>query len=913
MSQLIVTSRYLKSGNQKNKTKRRNYTKYIATRETVEIRSQKFVDRNANATKNQKQLINDLINDFPESKRYLEYEDYEREPTIENAGELISTIVERNADVVGNRQNFVGYMAMRPGVQKRGSHGLFNEKDEPIILNQAENEIAEHKGNVWSHVVSLRREDAVRLGFDNSDAWRELVKRHISDIAKAQNIPLCNLKWYAAYHDTTHHPHIHLLVYSTNPKQGFLTTKGIDQIRSAFANDIFHDNLQSIYQEQTISRDELKAVSKTEFESIVRKIHQGGFDNSQLENLILKLNYQLQNVRGKKVYGYLPPDVKKTVNNIFSELAKDENIRQLYEKWCSLERLKYKTYTQKEKEMSALTENKVFQPVRNMIIRTVLNMKPFDANTEIEGSEPNDEYFDNTPQSMSPLFDEAEPLAETETDESAAAIKYYIKWNDQYKKACKLIYGKDAKLNDFKKAEQLLLSESQRGNVLAVYDLGKLYSTDKLGERNEETSIAKYTQALQGFLRIEPNSKKLKPYVQYRIGKMFCYGLGTEQDYQKAFEWFERSAKQKNKFAQFSLANLYYYGSGIEKDLSQAFLWYQRASSQGQPYAAYSIAQMYRYGEYVTKDNDTAQRYYKQALSGFLKIENDDMANDDLFYKLGQMFKLGLGTNSDVTKAIEYFRRSAEMNNKNSLFEYGKALLIGEHIPQNTDSAVKLLEKAVKLKNRNAKRFLALEYISGEHLEQDIEKGIALLTECADSGDVIACYRLGKIYLQGEIMPQNLDKAEKYLLLAEDSEYTQYALAKLYLQEEKYDIQKAVNYFEKSADKNHWASYQLGRIYLFGAKDIERDKEQAIEWFTKSANDGNEYAQAILDEISKFENDLLVNTIFSLFVSLSRCIEDDYEQKYKSVRQTVDSRLRRMISQKKLSLGIKEEQAQNYE
>ena len=907
MSQLIVTSRYLKSGNQKNKTKRRNYTKYIATRETVEIRSQKFVDRNANATKNQEQLINDLINDFPESKRYLEYEDYEREPTIENAGELISTIVERNADVVGNRQNFVGYMAMRPGVEKRGSHGLFNEKNEPIILNQAANEIAEHKGNVWSHVVSLRREDAVRLGFDNSDAWRELVKRHISDIAKAQNIPLCNLKWYAAYHDTTHHPHIHLLVYSTNPKQGFLTKAGIDKVRSVFANDIFHDDLQSIYQEQTVSRDELKAVSKNEFESIVNMIASNDHTDPQLEELIRKLYIQLQNVKGKKVYGYLPMEIKETVNKIFSELAKDENIQQLYEKWCGLERLKYKTYTQKETELPKLADNKVFQPVRNMIIRTVLNMKPFDANTEIEGSEPNDEYFDNTPQNMSPLFDEAEPLAETETDESAAAIKYYIKWNDQYKKACKLIYGKDAKLNDFKKAGQLLLSESQRGNVLADYDLGKLYSTDKLGERNEEMSVAKYTRALQGFLRIEPNSKKLKPYVQYRIGKMFCYGLGTEQDYQKAFEWFERSAKQKNKFAQFSLANLYYYGSGIEKDLSRAFLWYQRSSSQGQPYAAYSIAQMYRYGEYVTKDNDTAQRYYKQALSGFLKIESDDMANDDLFYKLGQMFKLGLGTNSDVTKAIEYFRRSAEMNNKNGLFEYGKALLIGEHIPQNTDSAVKLLEKAVKLKNSNAKRFLALEYISGEHLEQDIEKGIALLTECADSGDVIASYRLGKIYLQGEIMFQNLDKAERYLLLAEDNEYVQYALAKLYLQEEKYEIQKAVNYFGRSADKNHWASYQLGRIYLFGAAELTKDKEQAIEWFTKSANDGNEYAQAMLDNISKFENDLLANTIFSLFVSLSRCIQDSYDNDHKVLQSRVDRKLMRVIRKKKMELGEKEE------
>ena len=151
------------------------------------------------------------------------------------------------------------------------------------------------------------------------------------------------------------------------------------------------------------------------------------------------------------------------------------------------------------------------------------------------------------------------------------------------------------------------------------------------------------------------------------------------------------------------------------------------------------------------------------------------------------------------------------------------------------------------------------------------------------------------------------------MLLAADNEYTQYALAKLYLQEEKYDIQKAVNYFENCADKNHLASYQLGRIYLFGAEGLTKDKEQAIEWFTKSANDGNEYARDMLDDIAKFENDLLVNTILSLFVNLSRCIEDDYAQKYKSFKQTADCRLRRMIRQKKLSLGIKDEQAQNYE
>ena len=913
LSQIIVTSRYLKSGTQKSKNKRRNYTKYIATRETVEVRDQNTIDRNNNATKNQQELLRGLLSDFPEAQRYLEYEDYTANPTVENASELINTIIERNADVIGNRQNFVGYMAMRPGVEKRGSHGLFNEKDEPIILNQAANEIAEHKGNVWSHVVSLRREDAVRLGFDNSDAWRELVKRHISDIAKAQNIPLCNLKWYAAYHDTTHHPHIHLLVYSTNPKQGFLTKAGIDEIRSAFANDIFHDDLQSIYQEQTVSRDELKAVSKNEFESIVNMIASNDRTDPQLEELIRKLYIQLQNVKGKKVYGYLPMEIKETVNKIFSELAKDENIQQLYEKWCGLERLKYKTYTQKETELPKLADNKVFQPVRNMIIRTVLNMKPFDANTEIEGSEPNDEYFDNTPQNMSPLFDEAEPLAEKETDESAAAIKYYIKWNDQYKKACKLIYGKDAKLNDFKKAEQLLLSESQRGNVLAVYDLGKLYSTDKLGERNEEMSIAKYTQALQGFLQIEPNSKKLKPYVQYRIGKMFCYGLGTEQNYQKAFEWFERSAKQKNKFAQFSLANLYYYGNGVEKDLSQAFLWYQKSSAQGQPYASYAVAQMYSKGEYVSQGGETAQRYYKAALSGFLELESMEQADDNLYYKLGFMFKKGLGTDIDMDRAIDYFKRSAEMNNKNGLYEYGKALLLGEHIPQDKEKAVKLLEKAIKLENINAKRFFALELISGEHLDQDIDKGLAMLTECADSRDAYACYKLGKIYFKGDIVLQDLDKSEKYLLSAEDNEFTQYAFGKLYLQKEKYDILKAVDCFEKSADKNMWSSYQLGRLYLFGAEGLEKDKTKAVEWLTKSADNGNEVAQNMLNHLDNLENTMLANTIFGLFANLSRCIEEDYTQKYKAVRRTVDSRLRRMIHRKKQSLGIKDDQSQSYE
>ena len=524
LSQIIVTSRYLKSGTQKSKNKRRNYTKYIATRETVEVRDQNIMDRNDNATKNQEQLLNDLLSDFPEAKKYLEYEDYTVNPTVENASELISTIIERNADVIGNRQNFVGYMAMRPGVQKRGSHGLFNEKDEPIILDRVANEIANHKGNVWSHVISLRREDAIRLGYDNSEAWRQLVMRHISDIAKNQKISLCNLKWYAAFHDTTHHPHIHLLVYSENTKEGFLTNEGINKIRSAFANDIFHDDLQSIYQEQTLSRDELKAVSKTEFESVVRKIQQGDFENPQLENFIRKLYSQLQNVKGKKVYGYLPQEVKETVNSIFSELAKDDNIRQLYEKWCSLECLKYKSYTQKEKELPPLVDNKVFQPVRNMIIRTVLDMNYPVIDVEIEEPEPTEQFanddfyvdillkFDESEQSENDkvTFSNNDDLtaedfiwsgenAVTVDVDDAPKSKYYLKWSSSYKEACKLIYNKRSKLEDFQKAEQLLLNESGAGNVLAIQDLGKLYSTDKLGEKDEKKVFFILRRSISGF------------------------------------------------------------------------------------------------------------------------------------------------------------------------------------------------------------------------------------------------------------------------------------------------------------------------------------------------------------------------------------------------------------------------------
>ena len=947
MPKLIVTSRYLKSGSGKRK-QLYHYVKYIATREgSVPIPN---ANETAPATKSQQELISSLLHDFPDSKELFEYEDYQKNPTIKNGSALISVILDRNMDRLTSRENYVGYLANRPGTVKFGSHGLFSQSDEPINLEKVAKDIANHGGNVWTHVVSLRRDNAQAMGYDNLKAWRELVKRQIPNIAKNQKIDMANLKWYAAFHDKKTNPHVHIIVYSDNEREGFLTNHGIEKIRSGFANDIYADELHHLYAQQTDLRNQMKKESEQLMKQLADNISQNDVDNAELIDLVAKLHEQLNSSKGKKVYGYLKADVKKTVDEIFIRLAENESIQKMYSLWCEMEQQKHDVYSSAKLQFPKLADNKEFKSVKNMIIRTVLDMNYPVIDVEIEEPDPTEQFAnDDFYVDILPKFDESEQsendnvifsdnddlTAEdfTWNDNNSVTVnvddlpksKYYLKWSSSYQEACKLIYNKESKLEDFQKAEQFLLNESRSGNVLAIQDLGKLYSTDKLGEKDEKKSFSFNEEAFQGFMEIEPDSDFMFPYepkfdgqimkpvnmrsyVWYRTGKMQCYGLGTEQNYEKAFQWFLKSAQEDNKFAQYSLANLCYYGTGVEKDLPQAFLWYQKSSSQGQPYAFYAVAQLYDKGEYVSKNAETAQGYYKVALLGFLKLENKDQADDNLYYKLGSMFKNGLGTEADISKAIDYFKRSAEMNNKNGLYEYGKALIQGKHIEADLNKGLECIEKAIKLGNTNAKRFLALEFISGGYFPQDIEKGIAMLTECADEGDSFACFKLGQIYLKGEIVPQDLERAEKYLLLAEDNEFTQYAFGKLYLQEEKYDIQKAVDYFEKSADKNMWSSYQLGRLYLFGADELEKDKEKAVEWLTKSANDGNEYVQNMLNNIDDFENMLLRNTVMGLFVNLSRCIEDNYSQKQCSLKIQTDRKLRKMIQKRKSGIGIREEQ-----
>ncbi len=509
MAQIIVSSRYLKSG-KREKTKRRNYTKYIATRESVEKRSQ----NTGKTTDNQKLLISELIKEFPIVKRYLECEDYTKSPTAENASELISTIIERHADVIGNRRNFVGYMAMRPGAEKRGEHGLFNDSDEPINLNAVANEVAEHPGYVWTHVVSLRREDAVRLGYTNSDMWRDLVMRHISDISKAQKITLAEMKWYAAFHDTTHHPHIHLIVYSKDPRQGYLTKDGIEQIRSAFANDIFHDELQSIYQEQTLTRDELKALSENQMSDIVSRLGSSQVD----ERLVVKVHElydKLQSTKGKKVYGYLPKGVKQIVDDIFLLLSQNENIQKLYDKWCEFEKAKYRMYTQKDKDFPDLVENKEFRSVKNMIIREVLKADILPKENEIP-----DEI---------PVEEESIPFDINEG--TATAVKK--------RKQAQELTNKTNAVTDMKKGIEILDRLAKDGDELSMYKLAKLLLDD-----NEYHDTAKAVELLEAVA-----DKNM--WASYRLGRIYLFGSeNVESDKTKAVLWLTKSAEAGNEYAE---------------------------------------------------------------------------------------------------------------------------------------------------------------------------------------------------------------------------------------------------------------------------------------------------------------------------------------------------------------------------
>lgn len=366
MAKIIAKFGYLKGGS------RGGYTKYIATREGVEKLNESL--RDLPVTQNQQEFIQKLLMDFPDSKDLLEYEDYQKSPTLGSASEFISQAIELHMGELSGRSGYLKYMGTRPRVEKQGSHGLFSYAGEPISLSEVAQEVDTHRGNIWTAIYSLRREDAQRLGYDTAARWRDLLRSQAITLAEGLKISPTHLKWYAAFHNEGHHPHVHLISYSTKPGEGFLTKQGMDIIRSALAQEIFRQDLISVYERQTTHRDELRRASREKVAGLVEQINRGGCENPQVEQLLRELARRLSQVKGKKVYGYLRPDLKKLVNQIVEELVKDERIAQLYDLWYQDKQAARNVYDERPIERIPLCQNPDFKPIRNAVVQAAVEL-----------------------------------------------------------------------------------------------------------------------------------------------------------------------------------------------------------------------------------------------------------------------------------------------------------------------------------------------------------------------------------------------------------------------------------------------------------------------------------------------------------------------------------------------------------
>ena len=355
-----------------SKTHIGNYISYIATRDGVEMAdsTQKFME----ATSVQKKIINKLLIDYPDSKDLYEYQDYLDKPNRGNADELILRIAEAHAELFGDREKYISYIAQRPRVEKISSHGLFTDGGVPIVLSDVQKEVAESKSNVWTHIISLKREDAERLGYNNAKAWMNLIRSQRNMIAENMKIAPENFRWYAAFHNEGHHPHIHMIAYSTKPNEAYLTEKGIENIKSNLAKVIFRQDLISIYQKQTEHRDRLRAEARDIVEDLVSKINSEIYISASIQHKLLELADRLSKTKGKKVYGYLKPDVKAIVDSIVDELANDNRIKKLYDLWYEQKENTIRTYTDEMPDMIPLAQNKEFKSIKNAVIKEALKL-----------------------------------------------------------------------------------------------------------------------------------------------------------------------------------------------------------------------------------------------------------------------------------------------------------------------------------------------------------------------------------------------------------------------------------------------------------------------------------------------------------------------------------------------------------
>lgn len=951
-----------KCGYIKNKPEHaKNLLIYMGTREGVE--KLPLNRKNQSATQKQIERIEDILSRFPDSVRLFEYEDYQNKPTLENASEFITAAIDHNLDQISHQEVYVNYIATRPRAEKLGTHGLFSDEDKPLILSQTAEEVAQHTGNIWTPIISLRREDATRLGYDNAAAWMAFLRKQRNIFAEQMKMAPENLRWYAAFHNESHHPHCHMIVYSVNPREGYLTKPAIEKMRSSLAREIFQQDLIQIYSEQTERRNTLSQQSRDALQDILAQIQSGACENTVIEDLLSKLAERLKHTSGKKQYGYLKAPLKKLVNQTVDELARDVRVAEAYAKWQELRNEVLHTYKDVLPDPFPLSQQKEFKSIKNMVIAEALNIGGHHFTFEGEENADifNEETVSETEESDFQLTEEEHPLVLNERMEDSEDIsssipensshsdsdeddsgepRPHIAWSGRYKEARAFLYGSDDIEPDFEQALQLFLEEAETGNALAMHDIGRIYE-DGLGvEIDKAPSFSWYSKALAAFLEIE--GEKENRYVEYRIGKMYAAGLGTEQDYVEAAGWFDIAVSQNHKYAQYSLAGLFYRGQGVAQDFEMAFDLYRKSSRQHVPYASYELAKMYRDGIGTIKNLEKAELHFKEAFLGFQKLE-EQSHDDKLQYRLGQMLYTGIGTEKDVSAAIIYFEKAARLGNVHAQYMLGRIYLDTDSGHENVDKAFLWLIKAADNGSGFAQYAMGKLYRDGNHIEKDLKKAAELFTLSAEQDNQYAAYALARLYLAGEGIPRDVEAAVKWLTVSADLEnqFAQYSLAKLYITGEDIskNIPKAVELYTKSAERNNsFAQYQLSKLYLLGEdvpKDIDtaikwltlsaeqenqyaqyvlgklylmghevpRDRETAVRWLTLSAEQGNIYAKFLLDHLDSFRDPSPFLAATRLLHHLSRTFKEEQSKLLGTPGMQVDSKLRRKLRQKKMAQG----------
>lgn len=970
MAKLIFTSRYIRDAPPEHL---QNYVRYISTREGVEKADES--KKNLPATSAQKDLIRQLLKDMPESKDMLEYEDYCRCSTIGNASEFITQAMERNLDMAAMKENYVDYLANRPRVERIGEHGLFTDAGRSVILSEVQKEVSGHKGPVWTHVVSLRREDAARLGYDSAREWMALLRSKRAMLSRHMKIDSADLRWYAAFHNEGHHPHVHLMVYSAKDNDGFLTKAGIEAMRSELAHDIFRQDFAQIYEGQNLARSSLKEKAAERMCLLADGMLQGVCENPVIGEKLQQLSGRLKNIGGKKVYGYLKADVKRLVDQIVDELAKDPAMSEAYRAWGEWQAQIQLTYSSKAPPLPPLSSQKQLKSIKNMVIAEALKLGGHhflsetsgqgripaevrldeleeeripDGSEEIDGGTEIEAETEPAPAEAESMLEAEGLLSEPELDvpgpfEGEEKNSAKAEWSRQYKLARSYLYGSKKVPQDFQEAIRLFCQEAEQGNALAMYDLGRMWA-DGLGvEADPDAAKEWYRKALDAFLSAEKKlPERKKTYLQYRIGKMYLAGLGTDQSYETAALWLDRAAEKSHKYAQYTLAGLYAKGQGVEKDLKHAFELYHASAIQGNPYASYELAKMFRDGTGTVKSAGQAEEHFQNAFSGFLVLE-EESHDDKLQYRLGQMLYQGIGTERDEEEAVRFWQQAAKLGNVNAQYALGKFWL--DTGTGDVQQAAAWLEKAANAGNTSAQYVLAKLYLEGRLGEKDVEKAGKLFQKAAEQGNGFAAYRLGRLYLEGEEIPKDMvaavwwltEAAEQELPFAQytlgylylkgeeiprdmakavawlqkaalqGNEYAQYRLGSLYLlgEDVPQDLEEAIRWLELSADQgNQYAQYALGKLFLYGQPGMPRDKEKAVLFLEASAAQGNIYAQFLLENLDSFRDPDLILAATRLMHHLSRIFQEDYRKASGgSGMGHIDRRRRRKLQEKRMAQG----------